>query len=75
MSAGGWTFRAVDPLGAPVRGELEALAAPLGAPMTVALGGAVCIIGGIVFGVRLPSLRGPARELIVAQQLSAGTPP
>ena len=51
-----------------------ALAAPLGAPATVAIGGAICIVGGLVFGARLPTLRGPARELIVAQQPSGGGP-
>jgi MFS family permease len=65
-------FMGMAPLGALVAG---ALAAPLGAPATVALGGAVCIAGGLLFGVRLPALRGPARELIVAQQPSAGAPP
>lgn len=65
-------FMGMAPLGALTAG---ALAAPLGAPATVALGGVACILGGIVFGVRLPTLRGPALELIVAQQLSAGAPP
>ena len=65
-------FMGMAPLGALIAG---ALAAPLGAPATVAMGGAVCIVGGLVFGARLPALRGPARELIVAQQPSAGGPP
>ena len=65
-------FMGMAPLGALIAG---ALAAPLGAPATVAIGGAVCIAGGLVFGARLPTLRGPARELIVAQQPSAGGPP
>ena len=65
-------FMGMAPLGALMAGSL---AAPLGAPATVALGGTVCIVGGLAFGSRLPSLRGPARELIVAQQASAGGPP
>ena len=65
-------FMGMAPLGALIAG---ALAAPLGAPATVAIGGVVCIAGGLVFGARLPTLRGPARELIVAQQPSAGGPP
>jgi MFS family permease len=64
-------FMGMAPLGALIAG---ALAAPLGAPATVAIGGAVCIAGGLLFGARLPALRGPARELIVAQQPSAGGP-
>jgi hypothetical protein len=51
------------------------MTAPLGAPATVAIGGAVCIAGGLIFGARLPRLRGRARELIVVQQLAAGVPP
>jgi MFS family permease len=65
-------FMGMAPLGALTAG---ALASPLGAPATVALGGAACIAGGLIFGASLPALRGPARELIVAQQLSAGAPP
>jgi MFS family permease len=65
-------FMGMAPLGALFAG---ALASPLGAPATVALGGGACIIGGVVFGIHLPVLRGPARELIVAQQMAAGGPP
>ena len=65
-------FMGMAPVGALIAG---ALAAPLGATETVAIGGAVCIAGGLVFGAGLPRLRGPARELIVAQQLAAGAPP
>jgi MFS family permease len=65
-------FMGMAPLGALMAG---ALAAPLGAPATVAAGGAVCIAGGLLFGARLPKMRGPVRELIIAQQPSAGGPP
>ena len=65
-------FMGMAPLGALLAG---ALAAPLGAPATVALGGVACIVGGAIFSAHLPTLRGPARELIIAQQLSAGGPP
>jgi hypothetical protein len=41
----------------------------------VAIGGAVCVAGGLAFGASLSRLRGPARELIVAQQVTAGAPP
>jgi MFS family permease len=58
-------FMGMAPLGALMAGSL---AGPLGAPVTVALGGAVCIVAGVVFGAHLPSLRGPARHLIAAQQ-------
>jgi MFS family permease len=65
-------FMGMAPLGALMAGSL---AEPIGAPATVALGGAVCVVGGIVFGTRLPALRGPARELIASQQMSVGAPP
>ncbi len=72
MSVYSMMFMGMAPIGALMAGSL---AGPLGAPATVALGGIACIAGGIVFFVHLPTLRGPARELIVAQQLSAGAPP
>jgi MFS family permease len=64
-------FMGMAPLGALMAG---ALAGPLGAPVTVALGGIICIIGGAMFGAHLPQLRGPARQLIVSQQMAAGAP-
>jgi MFS family permease len=47
----------------------------LGAPITVASGGLLCIIVAAVFGSRLSSLRVQARALILAQQAAAGEPP
>ncbi len=46
----------------------------IGAPGTVAIGGAICLVAAVIFRVRLPTLRGEARELIVAQGLAAGEP-
>jgi hypothetical protein len=68
---------AYRPAGGGLIGALGAglVAAPLGAPLTVAIGGAVCLAGGLTFGAGLSALRGPARELIVAQQVTAGGPP
>jgi MFS family permease len=71
MSVYSMMFMGMAPIGALIAG---ALAAPLGAPMTVGMGGGVCIAGGLLFGAGLPRLREPARELIVTQQLSAGLP-
>jgi MFS family permease len=71
MSVYSMMFMGMAPVGALIAG---ALAAPLGAPATVAIGGVICTAGGLLFGAGLPRLRGPARELIVAQQLSAGSP-
>jgi MFS family permease len=65
-------FMGMAPLGALLAGLL---ADRLGAPETVALGGAVCILGAIVFRLYLPGLRGEARALIVAQGMVGGDPP
>jgi MFS family permease len=51
-----------------------AVAHRLGAPWTVALGGVACIAGSVLFLMRLPSIRGEARELVLAQGMTAGTP-
>jgi MFS family permease len=65
-------FMGMAPLGALMAGFL---ATRMGAQATVAVGGAVCIAGGVIFGAGLPQLRGPARDLIIAQQMAAGSPP
>jgi MFS family permease len=46
----------------------------LGAPWTVALGGMACIGGSIFFLLHLPSIRNEARELVLAQGMTAGSP-
>ena len=71
MSVYSMMFMGMAPLGALMAGML---AEPIGAPATVALGGIVCVAGGIWFGTRLPSLRGPALQLLAAQEMSAGAP-
>lgn len=65
-------FMGMAPIGALLAG---ALAARIGAPATVAAGGAVCILGSIVFGLRLPALRDEARQLLVSLQMEGGAPP
>ncbi|HEX9960469.1 MAG TPA: MFS transporter, partial [Pyrinomonadaceae bacterium] len=64
-------FMGMAPLGALMAGSLAGI---IGAPSTVALGGAVCIVGSIIFGLRLPKLRVEAREIIVALQMTGGEP-
>ena len=63
-------FMGMAPFGALLAG---ALAHGLSAPATVAIGGAMCIAGGLAFAVRLPQLRAEARQLIVAQQAAGGS--
>ena len=64
-------FMGMAPVGALLAGTI---AAHIGAPETVTIGGVVCIAGGLLFGAQLRSLQGDARELIVAQQVAAGLP-
>jgi hypothetical protein len=42
--------------------------------MTVAIGGVVCLAGGVIFGWAWRSLRPEARELILAQGMAGGEP-
>lgn len=64
-------FMGMAPFGALLAGTL---AQHIGAPVTVALGGAVCILGSIGFAIRLPALQIEARRIIVALQMTAGDP-
>jgi MFS family permease len=64
-------FMGMAPFGSILAGSL---AHAIGAPLTVALGGMLSIIGGIIFGWRWSAHRPVARELIVAQQMAGGTP-
>lgn len=65
-------FMGMAPIGALLAG---AIAHRIGAPHTVALGGLTCLAGGLIFGSKWPSLRGEARELVLAQGMSSGEPP
>jgi MFS family permease len=64
-------FMGMAPFGALLGG---ALADRLGAPWTVAIGGAASIVGAILFGRKLPVFRGEARQLIIAQAVAGGEP-
>ena len=46
----------------------------MGAPMTVAIGGVVCVLGAVVFARFLPQFRAEARQIIVAQGMVGGEP-
>src|SRR5438270_1049678 len=58
-------FVGLGPIGALLAGSA---AERVGAPPAVAAGGVISIAGAVVFGWRLPNLRGEARQLIIAQQ-------
>ena len=71
MAVHSMMFMGMAPFGALLAG---ALAHRLGAPITVALGGAVCIVGAVVFWSRWPVFRHEARQMIVAMQMAGGDP-
>jgi MFS family permease len=64
-------------MGMPPFGALGAgvAAQRLGAPATVAIGGAVSVAAGLVFAWELPTLRASARALLAAQEMVGGEPP
>ena len=64
MSVYSMMFMGMAPFGALVAG---AIAHRIGSPLTVALGGTLCIAGSLVFGSKWPAVRGEARQLILAQ--------
>ena len=65
-------FIGMAPIGALTGG---AIAARIGAPWAVAIGGSACLAGAALFARRLPAIRGEARELIRAQGMLIGEPP
>jgi MFS family permease len=65
-------FMGMAPFGAFFAG---AIAHRIGAPWTVAMGGVACIAGAIAFRLALPNFRAEARELVLAQGVTAGSPP
>jgi len=64
-------FLGMAPIGALLAGTL---AAHIGAPWTVAIGGIGSILGSAIFARNLPKIRVQARELIIAQGLAGGDP-
>jgi len=64
-------FMGLAPFGALLAGGL---AERVGAPLTVAAGGVLCILGASVFAARLPVLRRRAAPLLIAQAAAAGQP-
>jgi MFS family permease len=72
MSLYSMMFLGMSPLGSLVAGKL---AQHVGAPRTVALGGLISLVGGVVFALKWPSMRAPARELVAAQGMMQPQPP
>ena len=72
MSLYSMMFIGMAPIGSLVAGKM---AQHIGAPSTVALGGFASLVGGVVFAVKWPSMRAPARELVAAQGMMQPQPP
>ena len=64
-------FMGMAPIGALFSGSA---ANYLGAPLTVAIGGAACIVGSILFGLQLKSFRYEAKRIVIALQMTGGEP-
>jgi len=64
-------FMGMAPIGALIAGSL---AQRLGAPVTVMIGGSICIASASAFAMRLPRLRVEGRKIIIAQQMTAASP-
>ena len=64
-------FMGMAPIGALAAGTLAEL---IGAPGTIAAGGAVSIAGAIVFWRSLPHITAEGRRLIIAQETAGGRP-
>ena len=65
-------FIGMAPIGSLAAGKL---AQHIGAPITVALGGLISLMGGVVFAFKWPAMRAPARELVAAQGMMQPQPP
>lgn len=65
-------FIGMGPFGALLAGGV---AHQFGAPITVMLGGMACVIGAVIFGVNLRTVRHGASEMIVAAEMAPGNPP
>ena len=64
-------FLGMTPIGSLLAG---AVAAHIGAPITVAIGGVASFIGGVIFARKWPAMRAPARELVAAQGMIRPAP-
>ncbi len=67
MSLYSMMFMGLSPIGALLAG---ALAGMIGAAETVALGGAVCVVGAVIFGYRLTGMRAEARQMITDMKMT-----
>lgn len=71
MSVYSMMFMGMAPLGSLLAGSLAGI---IGAPQTVALGGAVCLVAAVIFRYVAAPLQDEARRMIVSMQMTGGEP-
>jgi MFS family permease len=71
MSVYSMMFMGMAPFGSLLSGSI---AGAIGAPQTVAIGGAVCIAASALFLYLLPRAEAEGREMIVSMQMTGGEP-
>ena len=71
MSVYSMMFMGLAPLGSLTAGTVAGIVGPA---ETVAIGGSICVIGAIIFAMRLPVLGRQGHEMIVAMQMTGGEP-
>jgi hypothetical protein len=64
-------FMGMAPFGALLAGLL---ANRLGAPITIGINGAACVLGSLILGVRLRAFRHETRRIVVALEMAGGDP-
>ena len=71
MSVYSMMFMGLAPLGSLLAGSLAGI---IGAPETVAFGGAACILGALIFWLKFSHLEKEGRQMIVSMQMTGGEP-
>ena len=69
MSFFSMSFMGMAPFGSLLAG---AAADRIGAPMTLTIGGAICVIGATIFYWRIPQLRHSVTPILASQEVSSG---
>ncbi len=69
MSLFSLSLMGMSPFGSLLAG---AVAERIGAAMTLTIGGIICLLGAVVFGLRLPSLKRDAAPLLPSEEIPSG---
>lgn len=71
MSFYSMSLMGMTPFGSLIAGGA---AARINAPWTIRAGGLLCVVGALVFGLRLASMRGEAAQILTSQMAAPGEP-